>query len=195
MTNQNKVQIILAKKGEIIEDNYIKSLVLFDGKIINTDTSKKLSIIDFKQTAVDLKKYQTKTTTTEKIQELSSLKILKCTLILANLILTKNDQIVCNKQIKIEYFKELYKRVFLPLVVFIVTPITAFIILRSSQEPSYKLYKYLFFLIGISFIVISEISLSIITETLITNLIILFCYPLLFLIINLLFRKYNKINI
>lgn len=195
ITNQNKVQIIMAKKGEIIEDTDLKSLVLFNGKIINSDTNKKLSIIDFKQTAIDLKKYQTKTTTTEKIQELSSLKILKCALILANVILTKNDQIVCNKQIKIEYFKELYKRVFLPLVVFIVTPITAFIILRSSQELSYKLYKYLFFLIGIFLIVISEISLNIISESLVVNLMILCCYPLLFIIINLLFRKYNKINI
>ena len=81
------------------------------------------------------------------------------------------------------------------LAVFIVTPITAFIILRSSQELSYKLYKYLFFSIGIFLIVISEISLNVISESLVMNLMILFCYPLLFIIINLLFRKYNKINI
>ena len=195
MTNQNKIQIILAKEGEIIEDTELKSLVLFDGKIINSDNNKKLSMIDFKQTAIDLNKYQTKTTTTEKIQELSSLKILKCTLNLVNFILTKDDQIVCDKNIKIEYFKELYKRVFLPLLIFIITPIAAFVILRSSQELGYKPYKYLFFSIGIFLIVISEISLSFISESLLINLLIMICYPLLFIMINIIFRKNNKINI
>jgi lipopolysaccharide export system permease protein len=194
MTSPNKVQMIIAKNGKIVDNLDYKSLILFDGKIINSDRNKKLSIVDFKETAIDLNKYQTKTTTNEKVQELSSLKILKCILISVNFVLNQNHETVCNKNINIEYYKEIYKRFFFPFFIFIITPTATFMVLRSNSDSSYKFYKYLFFSIGIFFIILAEISISIISESFLINSIIVSCYPILFALLTLLFKNQNKIN-
>ena len=77
-SNSQNIQIIISKNGEIINDNGKKYLILNDGKIINTNLEKKSTIFDFKETNFDLGKYQTKTTTKAKIQEVSSLNIFNC---------------------------------------------------------------------------------------------------------------------
>jgi lipopolysaccharide export system permease protein len=194
-TNPNKIQIILAEKGKIINNLKLKNLILLNGKIINSNNDKKLSVINFQETTIDLKNYQTKTTTTEKIQELSSSKILKCVLNSMNINFSLNHEFMCNKLINKEYYKELYKRFILPLFVILIAPIVAFITLKSGAELNYKFYKYLFFSIGIFFIVISEISLSIISNSILSNLIVILLYPIIFSLLILLFKNQNKVNI
>ena len=66
-SNQQNIQIIVAKKGMIINEDLNKYLILNDGKIINTNLEKRSTIFDFKETVFDLGKYQTKTTTDTKI--------------------------------------------------------------------------------------------------------------------------------
>jgi lipopolysaccharide export system permease protein len=83
-SNSNNIQIIIAKNGKIINENKKKLLILNDGKIINTNLEKKSTIFDFKETVFDLSKYQTKTTTTAKIQEIKSLDIFYCLKIIEN---------------------------------------------------------------------------------------------------------------
>ena len=192
--NPNKVQIILAEKGEIINNTELKKLILYNGKIINSDNNNKISIINFKETTLDLNKYQTKTITVEKIQELSSSKILICVLKSMNINFSLNSKFKCNKTINKEYYKELYKRVFLPLYIILLTPVVAFMTLRSSSEFNYKFYKYLFFLIGIFFVIISEISISIISNSMLINLTIIFLYPAVFILLILVFKNQNKIK-
>ena len=192
--NPNKVQIILAEKGEIINNNELKSLILYNGKIINTDNNNKISIINFKETALDLNKYQTKTVTVEKIQELSSLKILTCVLKSININFSLNSKFKCNQTINKGYYKELYKRIFLPLFIILLTPIVTFMTFKSSSEFNYKFYKYLFFLIGIFFVIISEISISIISNSILINLTIIFLYPAVFILLILLFKNQNKVK-
>ena len=192
--NPNKVQIILAEKGEIINNTELKNLILYNGKIINSDNNNKISIINFKETTLDLNKYQTKTITVEKIQELSSSKILICVLKSMNINFSLNSKFKCNKTINKEYYKELYKRVFLPLYIILLTPVVAFMTLRSSSEFNYKFYKYLFFLIGIFFVIISEISISIISNSMLINLTIIFLYPAVFILLILVFKNQNKIK-
>ena len=77
-SNSQNIQIIISKNGEIIKNKGKKYLILNDGKIINTNLEKKSTIFDFKQTNFDLGKYQTKTTTKAKIQELDSSSIFDC---------------------------------------------------------------------------------------------------------------------
>ena len=194
-TNPNKIQIILAEKGKIINNLNLKNLILFNGKIINSNDENKLSIINFQKTSIDLKNYQTKTITTEKIQELSSSKILTCVLNSMNINFRPNYEYTCNKLINKEYYKELYKRLFLPLFIILITPIVAFMTVKSDSELNYKFYKYLFFSIGIFFIIISEISLSIISNSILTNLIVILSYPIIFSLLILLFINQNKVNI
>ena len=192
--NPDKVQIILAEKGEIINNTKLKSLILYNGKIINSNNNNKISIINFKETTLDLNNYQTKTTTEKKIQELGSSKILVCVLKSMNINFSLNSKFKCNKTSSKEYYKELYKRIFLPLFIILLTPIVAFMTLRSSSEFNYRFYKYLFFLIGIFFVIISEISISIISNSMLINLTIIFLYPALFILLILLFKNQNKVK-
>jgi len=53
--NPNKVQIILAEKGEIINNTELKNLILYNGKIINSDNNNKISIINFKEISINIK--------------------------------------------------------------------------------------------------------------------------------------------
>ena len=193
-TNENKVQIIIAEEGEIISDSNVKSLSLINGKMINSNVDNKLTVVNFKETAIDLRKYQTKTTTTQKIQELSSIKILKCVLILMDFNFTQNYKTTCNKDIDNEYYKELYKRLCLPFFIFIIAPIAAFTTLGSNYESNHKIHKYLFFAIGIFLIIFSEISLTFISKSILINSIVLLSYPTLFISLVLLFKYQNKIN-
>ena len=100
-SNSNNVQIIIAKKGQIINNEENKFLVLNEGKIISTNLKKRSTIFDFKETIFDLSKYQTKTTTSTKIQEINSLDIFYC---LKNIIIKNLESL------KIFHVKKILKK-------------------------------------------------------------------------------------
>ena len=73
--NKNN-QIIFAKEGFLV-DNEKRIFRLLNGKIISTN-NKKLISFQFDKIDYDLSKFSSKTITVPKIQEVSSLKIIKC---------------------------------------------------------------------------------------------------------------------
>ena len=75
--DKKNTQIIYAKRGRILNNGGINSLILINGKIINFNNGKKKSF-DFKQTEFNLSNYVTKSTTYPKIQEISSLNFSQC---------------------------------------------------------------------------------------------------------------------
>ena len=75
--SENSSQIISAKKGKIIKKNQQHLLVLNEGKIVNID-DKKVTNIKFSKTEFNLSKYTTKTTIWPKLQENTTLYLIKC---------------------------------------------------------------------------------------------------------------------
>jgi lipopolysaccharide export system permease protein len=193
-SNINNVQIIIAKKGQIVSNKENKFLILNEGKIISTNKKNRSNIFDFKETIFDLSKYQTKTTTTAKIQELNSLDIFYCLKILNKQESKKFKNFLCQKDIKKELSREFYKRVYLPFYILLITIIVSFLILSSHFEKNYKLKKIQIFLIGISMVVFSEISINFISENNFYNLLVLIMLPVLISISYLIFINRVKFS-
>ena len=191
-SNSNNVQIIIAKNGQIINNEEKKFLVLNEGKIISTNLKKRSTIFDFKKTIFDLGKYQTKTTTSAKIQEINSLDIFNCLKNINKNETRKFKNFICQKDIKKELSQEFYKRVYLPLYILLITIIVSFLILNSHFEINYKFKKIQIFLIGISMVVFSEISVNFISENDFHNLIVLIMLPILIFVSYLVFI--NKVK-
>jgi len=195
-SNQNNVQLILAKEGRIINELDNKYLVLYDGKIINSSLKNKSAVFNFKETSFNLNKYKTKTTTTPKIQEIKSLDIINCLISL-----TKNKNLYvkfinfnCTNDIYKELSRELYKRAFLPFYIPLISIIAGFLVLNSHNNYNYKKSKLIIFLTGIILIILSQISVNFITEKVMINYLILTLLPILISISFLFFKIKMKVS-
>jgi lipopolysaccharide export system permease protein len=193
-SNSNNIQIIIAKNGQIINNEKNKFLVLNDGKIINTNLQKRSTIFDFKETTFDLSKYKTKTTTATKIQEINTVSIFYCLQDIYSKNFREFKNFKCQKDIKKELSQEFYKRIYLPFYILLITIIVSFLILNSHFETNYRSKKIKVFLIGISTVIFSEVSVNFISENNFQNFIILMMLPILIIVSYLLFINKVKIS-
>ena len=154
-------QIIVAKKGNIIQSNNNKFLVLNNGKIINISARGRTTIFDFKKTEFDLNKFTTKTTTFPKVQEQSTLKLFNCaqSLLNKNIKFLYSKNMICEKSYLKNIKQELLKRICLPLYLPLLALIACFLILKSKNNHEYSNFKFKLFIIGIIFLIISEVSI------------------------------------
>jgi len=143
---------IFAKYGYVSKDK--KKLVLIDGNIQKSDEDGSINIITFQKTQLDLSGLSTKTTSAPKIQETSTLQILKCVFI-------KNFKSRnCGKHVenisdtKIEINRRLGMPFFIPLIGLI-----SCFLLASGRESKFNfLNKYICFAFGFLILFISEIA-------------------------------------
>ncbi len=191
-SNDNNVQFIIAKEGIIFNDVEKKSLNLFNGKIINKNKNGKTTIFNFEESVLDLDKYTTKTTTSAKIQELSTLSILRCVINIKKNNYIRFENFNCSEGFYSKLVQELYKRSYLPLFIYLITIITAFIILNSNAKPNYKIFNLRVFLISIFFIVFSEVSVSMISKVNLVNLAIILVLPALLILSYYFFNNKSK---
>ena len=168
--NNKGSQIILSKSGKLIKKNKNFYLILRNGNIINLD-SKKSNILQFAQSEFNLSKYSSKTTTYPKIQETSSNILIKCLnlLIIENLKLAK-EILNCDQQ-NIEVIKkELYKRLGVPLYIFLIGLISSALILKSKRSKNFNFFTLIVFVFGFCSIVLSEVSVQFISSDILNNL-------------------------
>ena len=154
-------QIIVAKKGKIVQYNNNKFLVLNNGKIINISDKGRTTIFDFKKTEFDLNKFSTKSTTFPKIQEQSTHKLFNCaqSLLNKNIKFLYSKNMICEKSYLKNIKQELLKRICLPLYLPLLALIACFLILKSKNNHEYSNFKFKLFIIGIIFLIISEVSI------------------------------------
>ena len=212
-----KSQTIYAKRGEIININGKTYIKLYDGKIINTKDDK-IDTFSFEETEIDLSKYKTKTTTYPKIQELSTSIIFQCILFNygvkfpsdekyiqhktaetnSNFSILKNSVgVSCDKNNMQVFYEEFFKRFYMPLFIPLLALISSLVVLRSKDDFKYNSYKNIIFIIGISFIVFSEITVRYFGLEIKNNVLFLLLPLLLFLLIYSSififgYRKFNK---
>ena len=141
-TNDNT---IFAKSG-IIED---KKILLENGQIISSKKNKKSEIINFQQLVINLNNLSTMTIKQPKIQETSTISLLKC------LIQKKIDSKYCNKDFKKEIISTLSRRVIIPFYI----PVLALICGLSFLKTK-KLYlnKYSIFFYSFILLVFTELA-------------------------------------
>ena len=115
----------------------------------------------FTKTEFDLNKFSTKTTTFPKVQEQSTLKLFNCaqSLINENIKFKYYKNMICEKSYLKNIKQELLKRIFLPLYLPLLALVACFLILKSKDNHEYTNLKFKLFLIGIIFLIISEVSI------------------------------------
>jgi len=189
--DRNGSQIILSKSGNLIKKNKNFFLILNDGNIINLD-KKKSNILQFKKSEFNLSKYTSKTTTYPKIQETNSQTLIKCLNILTFDNLNEAKKILnCDLQNIEGINKEIYKRLFVPLYIFLIGVISSALILKSKNNKNFNFFKLMIFLFGFVAIIFSEISSQFVSLNIINNLLL----TLSPIIISLVFYIYIKIRL
>jgi len=156
-----KSQIIYAKKGEIIKKDNKYFLILSQGTVINKD-KKSTDIFNFSSTQFNLSKFETKSTTFPKIQEISTFVLAKCFLFLKREDLIKNfisRKLQCNQETIDPIQRELFKRFLLPFYIPLLALFVSTLILTSKDKFTYSRSKTKVFLGSVLLIIISEISI------------------------------------
>ena len=171
-TNKDNFQITYAKKGYFKEFNNLPVLVLFNGETI---TSKNNEITNFSFSKSDFPINNTETNsfvTQQKTQELSSYNLLKCVKFLIPSNKNKVDPkiINCTERNKNNIFKELYKRFIIPIYILVLTLIPLLVTILSKEDSKYSRLKFIAFLIGLFFIIFSETTIRLISDSIIKNI-------------------------
>ena len=187
-------QITFAKRGNFINRNNEKILVLHNGKTITTN-DKQVSNIQFEKTDFNISKFTTKTTTVLKTQENSTIKLFNCAIKLSKDKKNLGESygfFNCRIDNKKNITQELYKRLILPTYfpIFILT--TLMLVIKSKENNKFNNYKFIVFLAGILFLIFSEISIKFISSNLKDNIINLLIPFLIFFILYSIFCNQVK---
>ena len=143
---------IFAKSAFISEDE--KNLILLNGNIQKLETDGTVSIVKFDKTLLNLSGLSTKSISQPKIQETSTIGILKCIqgIDLSNRNCETNEESV--KENKIEINKRFGMPFFIPLI----SLITCFLLSSRRDKKSFVYKRYIYFFIGFVILICSEIA-------------------------------------
>jgi len=143
---------IFAKSAYVSEDE--KSLILLNGNIQKLESDDNVDIIKFEKTILNLSGLSTKSISEPKIQETSTMLIIKC--IKEKNILVHN----CSSDEKnLRASKvEINKRFGMPMFIPLIALITCFLLSSRRDKKSYAYNKYIYFLIGFAILISSEIT-------------------------------------
>ena len=187
-------QITYAKKGRFENKGNIKILALQEGQTIN-GINNKITNFNFSRFDLNLSDIKSNTITEYKTQEISTKKLFLCIKNLKKYISEKNteDKIIslnCNLRNLDNIYKELYKRIVIPIYLPILIIISLVLIIKSKESVNYLNYRILIFLLGLFTIIFSEASIKLIGGNLIKNINI-FLLPFIIFLVSYLLMFYK----
>ena len=196
--NENSSQIIIAQSGIIENFKANNVLKLFNGKVISTINDNQ-NIVSFSSFRINLDRFNLNTITTRKTQEMKSTMLIKCVneiinLKKKNLIKYKEKKFLfegCSNEIEQSIAEEFAERFFKPLYILLIGAISSLTIFSNKFDKNYKVSTLFYFLICITIIIGSEVTLSFLNLEL-TSIIGYILFPIiciLFLIYLLTFKK------
>ena len=172
----NIKKTIIAKSGVVINENNKNLLVLVEGSIQEERKDRKISILDFDKTTLDLSQYSKKTIEYYKFNEMFFLELVKR-------FNNKNDGQLAN------VVGELNDRIVMPLFIPSLVLLACLLIITNKEIINNNFIKLIIFSYGILIIIISEILLDFSSKNINLNL-FLYVAPILFFIINWLLLNY-----
>ena len=194
-------QITFAKKGIFSIKNGNKVLVLYDGETIQ-GSGDKITNFKFSESDFSMSNLDTNSITSYKTQETSTIELFKCieNYLSGNLNINNHNSITlnCNLNNIHNVYKEIYKRNIIPLYIPILILISLIHIMNSKENINFTKFRVILFIIGLSLIILSESSLSLINSIHYSNLRMSIIPILIFIIIYLWIQKklsHKKINI
>ena len=188
-TTENNFQVTFAKKGIFEQKGKDKILVLYDGQSLNNNNNK-VTNFTFSKSDFGLGDMKSHLIVHKKIQEQPTIDLLNC---IKKIYIKSNLNILnCEQGNPREVYKELFKRIIIPLYLPLLILISAVNLLISKENLNYFKYRIVIFLLGILAIIISESSLGFIGNLFLNNLIFILT-PIIFILILylMLFFKFN----
>tara|TARA_B100000029_G_C17525400_1_gene941482 strand:- start:553 stop:1695 length:1143 start_codon:yes stop_codon:yes gene_type:complete len=145
---------IIAKSGYVSKDE--KNLILLNGNIqkIEADENGKISVVSFEKTSLNLSGISTKSISEPKIQETSTIKIIKC--ILNDNNFEKMHNCTPTKKNFINTKVEFNKRFGIPVFIPLISLICCFLLTSRKDKKLFDYYKYIYFLIGVIILIFAE---------------------------------------
>jgi lipopolysaccharide export system permease protein len=178
-------QITFAKKGVFELKGNKRVLVLYDGQTL-TQKGKNITNFDFSKSDFGLTNMSSHLTTYKKIQEQSTMSLIKCILFIFE-IKKYNSIINCYKDNPRGAYKELIRRLISPFYLPVLILISLLLILTSKENIKYNKNKYSIFFIGFGIIILSESSLGYVSNNMNWNSLILIIPIFLILIVYFIF--------
>ena len=180
-------QITYAKKGKFENKSGTRVLALQNGQTIN-GVNNKITNFKFSKFDLNLSNLSSNTITTYKTQELSSKKLFLCAKNLKNYEIKENKNkdfitLNCNIENLDNIYKELYKRLIIPIYLPILIIVSLILIIKSKESTNYLNYRIIIFLFGLAIIIFSETSIKLINNDLDRNFTIMILPIFLFLTI------------
>ena len=147
-----KSSTIIAKSGYISEDE--NNLILLDGYIQKVDKKNHINFLRFEKTSFNLSGISTKSISQPKMQETSTLQILKCIQNKKINILNCNPTEKTMMNLKIEINKRIGMPFFIPLMALI----CSFLLSSQRDKKIYQFNKYIYFFVGFIILTLAEIT-------------------------------------
>ena len=177
-------QITYAKKGSFKKIGDNTYLELYFGETIGV-VNDKITSFKFSKSDFNLTNFEDNTTTYKKTQEVATIDLIKCYHGLMNfnfLKIKKNFEVEnCRKDNVSNILKELYKRIIIPLYIPVLILISLLLITKSKENTNYFRHRFLIFLIGLSAIIVSEMTIRFIDNDFYKNIKI-FIIPIILII-------------
>ena len=188
--DKNNFQVTYAKKGVFKEINNRPLLILYNGETITTKNNK-ITNFSFSKSDFSLNNLKTNTTTYIKMQEISTLDILRCLDFIYELNLFNKFKKIdrCSSANTKNFIKEFYKRSIIPFYIPILSLIPFLLLISSKENTNYFRLKFLIFLLGVIAVIFSETTIRLISNSYIDNFAILILPIFLILILYLFFIK------
>ena len=180
-TSKTKSTTIIAKNG--IADT--KMMLMFNGQIITTKKNLENEIIKFDQLNIDLSSLNTTTIKKPKIQETSTLKLLKC---LYNK--TSQQDVYCNDDFKKEILSTLNRRIIIPFYIPVLSLICSFLLIKSRRNffNNSSIFLYSFLILLFTELAVRYTGLN----NLVLYTFILLPFSLLFILYSYLIYKFSN---
>ena len=156
-------KVIIAEKAKIIKLDEKYKIKLLNGSIANINENN-IYNINFKETEYDLSKFTTKSITHPKIQEISTLDLIRCYLDYNPNKIYEIYDVCRSRQLK-SISEEIFKRFIIPLYIFILSLIASSLVLKPKKNFLLKYHKFFIFILGFLIIVISQISFKFISQS------------------------------
>jgi len=188
--DKNNFQVTYAKKGVFKEINNRPLLILYNGETITTKNNK-ITNFSFSKSDFSLNNLKTNTTTYIKMQEISTLDIIRCLDFIYELNLFNKFKKIdrCSSANTKNFIKEFYKRLIIPFYIPILSLIPFLLLISSKENTNYFRLKFLIFLLGVIAVIFSETTIRLISNSYIDNFAILILPIFLILILYLFFIK------
>ena len=147
-----KSSTIIAKSGYMSDDK--KNLILLNGNIQKLDHEGNVNVIKFEKTSFNLSGISTKSISKPKMQETSTLDIVRCLQSIKTNIHNCSDAGNTMMNIRIEINKRIGMPFFIPLIALV----CSFLLASRRDKKIYQFNKYIYFFIGFIILTLAEIT-------------------------------------